>query len=272
VVWHAGGREFGTRQEVIAMQTPTLAQPAQPLWPYTWGRAFRRLDLPLDLLYRAAVTRTIVLGGERLADLPPRVIFAGTHHSFADVPLLQHGLTRTPARRLAGRLAIAAAADGFGAAGLYAKYAVLALGLYPLRRDGEGEASLRGLARLAEAGNALLIFPQGAHVRPAQERAGDRAARFHCGVAYLAAALDAAVVPFGVAGTERAMPPFLEEFDGRVVAGIPVSFARGPLAIAFGAPLRRAPGETARAFTVRLQAASYALTREAERAVGACEA
>ncbi|HEX5503925.1 MAG TPA: hypothetical protein VFW96_14970, partial [Thermomicrobiales bacterium] len=120
-----------------------------------------------------------------------------------------------------------------------------------------------------EAGNAVLIFPQGAHVRPEQERAGDRAARFHCGAAYLAAALDAAVVPFGVAGTERAMPPFLEGFDGRVVAGIPLSFTRGPLAIAFGAPLRREPGETARAFTVRLQAACYALTREAERAVGA---
>ncbi|MGN6673931.1 MAG: hypothetical protein ACTHMA_11555, partial [Thermomicrobiales bacterium] len=73
----------------------------QPVWPYTWGRAFRFLSLPLDLLYRAAVTRTIVLGGEQLADLPERVIFAGTHHSFADVPLLRRGLARTPARRLA---------------------------------------------------------------------------------------------------------------------------------------------------------------------------
>ncbi|MGN6700398.1 MAG: 1-acyl-sn-glycerol-3-phosphate acyltransferase, partial [Thermomicrobiales bacterium] len=208
-----------------------------------------------------------VLGGEQLADLPERVIFAGTHHSFADVPLLRRGLARTPARRLAGRIAIAAAADGFAAAGLYAQYAILALGLYPLQRDGAGEASLRGLARLAEAGNTLLIFPQGAHVRPEQERAGDRTARFRCGVAYLAAALDTAVVPFGVAGTERVMPAFLEEFGGPVIAGIPVSFARGPLAIAFGVPLRREPGETARAFTVRLQAASYMLTREAEHAL-----
>src|SRR5262249_44670389 len=69
-----------------------------PLWPYTWGRAFRVLAFPFDVLYRGTVTRTAILGREHLADLPPRVIFAGTHHSFADMPLVRHALAHTAAR------------------------------------------------------------------------------------------------------------------------------------------------------------------------------
>ena len=50
-----------------------------PVWPYTWGRVFRALALPFDLLYRLIVTRTIVLGAEHLASLPVgrAIIFAG---------------------------------------------------------------------------------------------------------------------------------------------------------------------------------------------------
>ena len=76
-----------------------------PLWPYTWGRAFRALGFPWDLLYRLAVTRTVVLGREHLAHLPSRVILAGTHHSFADMPLVRRALAQTAARRLSRRLA-----------------------------------------------------------------------------------------------------------------------------------------------------------------------
>ena len=82
-------------------------------WPYTWGRHFRWLSLPIDLLYRFYVTRTTVLGAEHLADLPARVILAGIHHSFADMPLVYHALKRTPARGLARRLVVATAAVNF---------------------------------------------------------------------------------------------------------------------------------------------------------------
>ena len=255
----------------MSRSTTQPASRTQALWPYTWGRVYRALSLPFDLLYRVAVTRTIVLGGVYLARLPRRVIFAGTHHSYADLPLLRRALTKTGARRLTGRLLVATAADGFDNAGLFGKYAVVAFGLYPLRRGAEAEASLRGLARLAGAGTAVLIFPQGTHARPEQERAGDLAIRFRPGVSFLAQALDAAVVPFGLAGTERVMPPYLEEFTGRVIAGVPVKFTRGPLAIAFGPPLTRAPDEPPRAFAARLQEASYALARQAEGALARIE-
>ncbi len=240
---------------------------SQPLWPYTWGRIFRALSLPFDLLYRASVTETVVLGGEQLRRLPKGVIFAGTHHSFTDLPLVRASLRRTPARRLAGRLVVATGAGAFQAAGPLARFGVLAFGLYPLRQRGEQDASLRGLAKLAGKGNALLIFPQGAHVDPASERAGDPRASFRTGAAHLALALEAPVVPFGLAGTERILPPHADEFKGPKIAGIPVAIHRGPLAIAFGAPLRPEPGETPAAFTARLQTASFALARQAEAAL-----
>jgi acyl carrier protein/1-acyl-sn-glycerol-3-phosphate acyltransferase len=242
----------------------------EPLWPYTWGRIFRGVSLPIDLLYRYGVTHTTVLGGENLtfASGGPRdLIFAGTHHGHADLALVRYGLAHTPARRLARRLIVATSASEMNLAGAWSWYGRLAFGLLPLRQRGERTSSLRDLIRAARAGNAVLLFPQGQHIPPESERAGDAAAAFRPGVARLAQALDAAVVPFGVAGTERLIPPHRETFEGFVLGGVPVSIARGPLAIAFGQPLRVESDETPAAFTQRLQAASFALTRRAEAAL-----
>ena len=228
---------------------------------------FRFLSLPIDLLYRFSVTNTIVLGGEHLRRLPPRVIFAGTHHSFADMPLVRYALSKTAARRPARRLVIATAAGGFSSYKPHHWYGILAFGLYPLRQFGERGTSLRGVVRLAKAGNAVLIFPQGVHAEPERERTGDPAVRSRPGVAHLTAALDAAVVPFGLAGTEVMIPARLEGFQGRVIGGVPAAITRGPLAIAFGAPLTLERGESPDAFAARLQEASYALTRLAEQAL-----
>jgi len=62
------------------------------------------------------------------------------------------------------------------------------------------------------------------------------------------------------------MPPFLDDFTGPVIAGVPVSLKRTPLAIAFGPPQRLAPNETAQEFTERLERVSYALAAEADAA------
>jgi 1-acyl-sn-glycerol-3-phosphate acyltransferase len=211
------------------------------------------------------VTRTFVLGGEHLRGLPPTIVLAGTHHSFADMPLVRRGLELTPARRFGGCLLIAAAAEGTAWHSLWSRYAVLAFGLYPLKRERDTEHNLRRLVRLAQSRNAILIFPQGTHARPSEERANDPRVRFRPGVTHIAAALSCPVVPFGVAGTERLMPAFLDEFHGPVVAGIPVAFKRGPLAIAFGAPLFVGVDEQPSAFAARLEATCYELTRAAEQ-------
>jgi 1-acyl-sn-glycerol-3-phosphate acyltransferase len=244
-----------------------------PLWPYTWGRSLRFLSAPLDLLYRLSITRTTIVGVEHLRGLPAGVIVAGTHHSFPDLPLVRYALARSGAIKT-DHMVTAIAAGGFNSGGLrvaglglYPWYGILALGLYPLHQEAYREASLRGLARVAAVGNSIAIFPQGVHATPAAERAGDPNARFRSGVAHLARALRAPVVPFGLAGTEAVMPYAPAQFQGRLIAGIPLSIRRGPLAIAFGAPLSMSSNESPEDFTLRLQEACLALTREAEAAL-----
>jgi long-chain acyl-CoA synthetase len=242
----------------------TLRGSEPPLWPYGWGRVFRKFGFLFDLIYRYGVTRTIVLGGEQLSQIGPRVIVAGTHHSFADMHLVKRGLTVTPAGKLGRKLVIAA---NLANAGPAAWIGIVTFGTYPLNQTAERDASLRGLAKLLQQGNAVLIFPQGKHADPPLELIDDPSVRFRPGVAHLVEALDAEVVPFGIAGTERLMPAHVEQYHGLVIAGVPVSITRGPLAIAFGPPVRMNDGETPREFTARLQDVCYALTRQAEAAI-----
>ena len=240
-----------------------------PPWFYRHGWIVRPvLTAPFDLLYRVGIPRTFVLGGQHLRGLPAAVVFAGNHRSFADMPLVRVGLARTPARRFARRLVIAAMAEGAGWRSPLARYVAAAFGIYPLDRLANREASLRRLADLARGGNAVLIFPQGTHAHPADERGDPPASRFKTGVAYVAEALDAPVVPFGLAGTEEAMPAFLDDFHGLVIGGVPVSLKRRSLAIAFGPPQRQAPDESAQDFVERLERLSYALAAEADAARG----
>ena len=123
-----------------------------------------------------------MLGAEHLRQLPRgrAEIFAGTHHGFADLTLVRYALQHA-AGCFDRRLVVAAGAEGFPAAGLYTKVAVLAFGLYPLGHLGLSGGTLAGLARLTAAGNAILIFPQGHHARPEQERAGESGVDFRAG-------------------------------------------------------------------------------------------
>jgi len=207
-----------------------------------------------------------VLGADQLRHLPPAVVFAGNHRPFADMPLVRVGLSRTPARRFARRLVIAAMAEGEGWRSPLARYVAAGFGLYPLDRLAHREASLRRLAELARGGNSVLIFPQGTHARPADERGDPPAVRFKSGVAHVAEALEAPVVPFGLAGTEEAMPPFLDDFHGPMIGGVPVSLRRRVLAIAFGPPQSQSADESAQQFVERLEKLSYELAAQADQA------
>jgi long-chain acyl-CoA synthetase len=240
-----------------------------PAWFYAHGWFARPiLTAPFDLLYRLRIPRTIVLGTEHLHNLPTGTVFAGNHRSFADMPLVRVALGRSPARRFSRRLVIAAMAEGEGWRSPLARYVAAAYGLYPLDRLAHREASMRRLASLARRGNAVLIFPQGTHTRPADERGDPPAARFKTGVAHVAEALGAPVVPFGLAGTEVAMPPFVEDMQGPVIGGVPVSLKSTPLAIVFGPPQRQVLDESAQQFAERLERLSYGLAAQADAARG----
>ena len=259
-----------THARLDVPKTGERVSASQPLWPYTWHHPRQVLRLPIDLAYDHYVTRTIVQGGEYLANLAPPVILAGTHHAYADFPLVYQALKQTPARELASKIVVAARATAFDAAGPAAWFGTFALGLYPLRQYGDQDTSLRGLAQLAQEGHAILIFPQGKHIRPEAECAGDPEAGFKAGVGHLAAALHATVVPFGLAGTEVVFPNV--DRAPLMIGDIPVVLRKGPVAIVFGAPLTMESHEAPTGFARRLQDVCFALTREAEAALQPSEA
>jgi long-chain acyl-CoA synthetase len=239
-----------------------------PLWLYTKARVLRRLRMPIDVLHRRAVPRVVVLGAEHLEVLRRGAILAGTHRSYADVPTMQRALAETMSPDIADRLTIAASSVIVGRAGWLGRLTTVGFGLFPLRQYGGQEESLRRLAQIADAGNSILLFPQGHHTDPADEHQGLPSAEFKPGIGRLASDLGLPVLPFGLAGTDGVVasrPP--ESFTGLVIAGIPVRYHRRPVAVAFGAPLRSEAGEGAATFARRLQETCFALSRQAEAAL-----
>jgi long-chain acyl-CoA synthetase len=267
--WMASKREIDSSTDTEGPSEAERGLVDQPVWPYAWGRRLRFLSFPFDLLYRLRITRTIVLGTDHLANLPTNAIFAGTHRSVVDTPLVRFALASSPGRDLARRMIVAMASETFPRNAVPALYVRLAYGVYSLQRRADRDASLRELVRLARELRApVLIYPQGTYSDPRREELDDPSVRFRPGVAHLAAAMETAVVPFGLAGPERILSPLVGRTSGpRVVGLAPVWPARGPLAIAFGVPLRIEPGESPHAFTQRLQQSCYLLSRQAEQAL-----
>lgn len=99
---------------------------------------------------------------------------------------------------------------------------IFALNARPVRRDGTDPGALRTALRVLEAGQALLIFPEGTRGEEGTLREGKP------GVGMLAVLSKAPVIPAYIAGTGRALPrgrrfPRLGKI--RVSFGPPLSFA-----------------------------------------------
>lgn len=75
-----------------------------------------------------------------------------------------------------------------------------AFGTFPIERGGGDREAVTAAGRLLEAGEVLGIFPQGTCL-PYRNR------RYHRGVARLALATGAPIVPVCIVGTERALRP-----------------------------------------------------------------
>jgi 1-acyl-sn-glycerol-3-phosphate acyltransferase len=233
---------------------------------YAWLRARRALDGPLDLLYRLAATSTTVLGAERLSGLPPRVVLASSHRSHPDFLAIRAALASTPARQRArGLLSIAGVEGLVEYTGRWAPLIAACCDLLTIRQRADATASIAALAASIGPSAAVLIHPQGSHCTVAEEQAGEPGAMFRPGVALLALALRAPVVPCGLAGTEHLLPPRVPDEPGGPYLYSAVRRIRpAPVVVAFGAPLWNEPGEAPIAFTGRVQAACFALNRTAE--------
>jgi 1-acyl-sn-glycerol-3-phosphate acyltransferase len=75
-----------------------------------------------------------------------------------------------------------------------------AVGAFPVHRESADRESLRRAQRVLEAGEVLILFPEG------ERRSGPVVGDLHEGVAFLSARTGATVVPVGIGGSASVMP------------------------------------------------------------------
>ena len=145
---------------------------------YRLGRLLSRIFLPTFGSIRVAGRENVPAAGP--------LIIAANHQSNADPPVLVYAVSR-PINFMAKRSLFANA---------FVSFFFRMLHVYPVDRDGRDVDALRWALRMLDAGEALLIFPEGTRSPGALSEASD-------GLAYLALASGAPVLPVGIAGTER---------------------------------------------------------------------
>ncbi len=236
---------------------------AAPTWPDSLPRPApeRRLgiDYPTDWSrrYPARLARAVLLdnvtrpvthlmaapvvrGAELLELVETPAIFVANHTSHVDTALLLSVLP-LPLRH---RTVVAAAADHFFDRRWKAHLWALALAAVPIERHRVNRRSADTAAELLGDGWNLIIFPEGG-------RSADGWMQpFHGGGAYLSVRSGRPVVPVHLSGTWRILPK-----DS-------TRLRRGRTTVTFGAPLLPAPGEDARRFGPRIEAAVATLAAE----------
>jgi len=157
--------------------------------------------------------RVTSVGAHNL-DLDGPVIIAPVHRSNLDAPIvasLGHRRTRALAKK-------SLFVNPIGA------WVVAALGAIPIRRGEADRDAMRSARDLLERGEAMIVFPEGTR------QSGPEVSGVFDGTAYLASKTRAPVVPVGIAGTERALPPgakFIHRSRVVVVVGEPIRVPEG---------------------------------------------
>lgn len=178
-----------------------------------------------------------VVGHEHLDQLGRGFLVCPNHASHFDTSTLRLAL----GPRFRRRLAIAAAADYFWRNRMLAFIAGW-LGSFPFNREGSGGAeSVKSIEHLLDAGWGVLIYPEGTRSRTGVM------APFRPGVGLVAVRSGCDVLPVRIDGIWEVLPPGARRPRRKNVV------------VRFGAPIRATPGENARTFTARLEAAVRAL-------------
>jgi 1-acyl-sn-glycerol-3-phosphate acyltransferase len=152
--------------------------------------------------YVRVVYRVRVVGREHVPNSGAYVI-APVHRSMLDIPLASAITTR--------RIRFMGKAPLFRVPVLGAIFR--ALGGFPVERDGGDVGPVRDSLRILEAGEPLVVYPEGSRQR------GTAIAELQPGAAYLASKVGVPIVPVGIAGAEetfRTRPGRLPGF-GRIV-------------------------------------------------------
>ncbi|CAN5555438.1 N/A [soil metagenome] len=179
-----------------------------------------------------SLVRVSVHGTETIAELTRPYIAVANHSSHLDAPLIIGALPY----RLARFLAAGAAADYFFDVTWRKWLTTLFFNAFAIERNGEGKRGGSSRA-LLERDVPLLIFPEGGRQRTSTM------AKFKSGAAALSMATNVPCLPIALVGASEAMPRGVN-WPKR---------GRYPVAVVFGAPMMQEPGETADAFSVRMQ-------------------
>lgn len=222
---------------------PTYGRSLPYRWVGWWPICLVRSALVACCYYpvlRIWMRRLIIEGRERIP--PGPVIYAATHTSMADTPLI---LWAVGARR--NRLVVTAARDfffrrnrpGFG------PFVALVFGAIPIDRIGSPRQSLKDAITWLRSGFSVLIYPQGTIPGYAEDET-----RLHRGVALLAKQTDCPVVPVQIVGASELLP-----------AGIHWP-RRAVVRITFLPPMLPIETENAKRFTDRLSTQLFSVTTE----------
>lgn len=154
------------------------------------GRAVYTIARVIIRLVLFPMFRLVARGSEHL-DIDGPIIVAPVHRSNLDAPLLA-GLTRHRLKALAKHSLFSPAPVG---------WFMSALGGFPVERGAADREALRWAQELLDQGEAVIVFPEGTR------QSGNQVTEVFDGAAFLATRTGAPIVPIGIAGTERAMPP-----------------------------------------------------------------
>ena len=173
-------------------------------------------DRALLPLVRALWPATVE-GLQHLEGLPLPAIFAASHCSHLDTPVV---LAALPAR-IRQRLAVAAAQDYFFANRVSAAVAAGLFNAVPVSRHGSARGSLDRCVALLRDEWSLLIYPQGSRCPEMT---------FRPGVGFLARTTGLPVVPVAIDGTQQGWAkgsPLPQPYGVRVAFGRPAVFEAG---------------------------------------------
>jgi 1-acyl-sn-glycerol-3-phosphate acyltransferase len=153
--------------------------------------------------------RTTVEGRERVPTDGPMII----------APVHRSGIDFFVASEVTGRKLHYMAKDSLWKRPRFGRF-LQTIGAFPVHRDAADREALRRAQRVLEAGEVLVLFPEG------ERRTGPVVKDLHQGVAFLAARTGAPVVPVGIGGSTSVMPKgskFPRPLHIHLVVGQPIA-------------------------------------------------
>ena len=214
-------------------KTPAVQNPEHYRSAVKSGIRFLGQDVALKTAIWT-VCKVQVHGRELLDNVEEPFIVIANHSSHLDASLVLGALPR----RLSKHVATGAAADYFFDKKLKGAATSLFFNAYPVDRKGAGSPTHKGITgRLLDAGIPLLIFPEGTRSRTGAM------GQFKPGVAGLSISRNVPCIPIALVGAFAAWP-----------YNRPMPPTNHPhIHVVIGHPLTALPGESAEAFTERMQ-------------------